>query len=144
MPNRRDFDHIGNFNFRVEIEGVDAGAFREVSGLEVITEVVEYQDGDDRVLRKRPGRTTYSNIVLTKGYTATDALWEWMNAVIAGTIERKSISIALYGDDATTEIVRYNVHEAWPCRWKGFALDGMGTGTAIEELEIVVEKIERA
>ena len=23
MPNRREFDHIGNYNFKVEIEGVD-------------------------------------------------------------------------------------------------------------------------
>jgi phage tail-like protein len=144
MPNRRDFDHIGNFNFKVEIEGVSAGAFQEVSGLEVVTEVIEYQDGDDRVPRKRPGRTSYSNIVLTKGYTATDALWEWMNSVISGTVERRSMAIALFGDDAVTEIVRYNVFNAWPCRWKGFALDGMGAGTAIEELEVVVEKIERA
>ena len=64
MPNRREFDHIGSYNFRVEIDGVTVGAFQEVSGLEVVTEVVEFQDGADLRRRKRPGRTSFSNIVL--------------------------------------------------------------------------------
>jgi hypothetical protein len=33
---------------------------------------IEYQDGDDLLLRKRPGRTKYGNITLSKAY-ATDA-----------------------------------------------------------------------
>jgi phage tail-like protein len=143
MPNRREFDHIGNYNFRVEIEGISVAAFQEVSGMEATTEVIEYQDGDDIVVRKRPGRTSYSNILLKRGYTATDELWEWMRATIEGTVERKSGSVILYGDDAKSEIVRYNFFEAWPCRWKGFSLDGKGTDVAVEELELVVERIER-
>ena len=143
MPNRREFDHIGNYNFKVEISGVTVAAFQEVSGLEVTTEVIETQDGDDLLLRKRPGRTSYSNIVLKRGYTATDELWTWMKAVVDGKVERKSGSVILMGDDGFTEIVRYNFFEAWPCRWKGFVLDGKGTGVAVEELEIAIEKIER-
>jgi hypothetical protein len=90
MPNRREFDHIGNYNFKVEIEGVTVAAFQEVGGLEVTTEVVEFQDGDDITTRKRPGRTNYSNLVLKRGYTASDELWEWMSKTIDGTVERKS------------------------------------------------------
>jgi phage tail-like protein len=142
MPNRRDFDHIGNYNFKVEIEGVTMGAFQEVGGLEVITEVIESQDGDDLTLRKRPGRTHYSNIILKRGYTANEELWAWMRTVINGTVERKAGSIILLADDAS-EILRYNFFEGWPCRWKGFELDGKGTGVSVEELEIAVEKIER-
>lgn len=143
MPNRREFDHIGNFNFKVEINGVTVAAFQEVGGLEVTTEVIEYQDGDDLSVRKRPGRTSYSNIILKRGYTATDELWQWMSETIDGTVERKSGSVVLFGDDAATEIIRYNFFEAWPCRWKGFVLDGKGTDVAIEELELAVERIER-
>jgi phage tail-like protein len=142
MPNRRDFDHIGNYNFKVEIEGITVGAFQEVGGLEVITEVIESQNGDDLTLRKRPGRTHYSNIILRRGYTANEELWAWMRTVINGTVERKAGSIILLADDAS-EILRYNFFEGWPCRWKGFELDGKGIGVSVEELEIAVEKIER-
>jgi phage tail-like protein len=142
MPNRREHDHIGNFNFKVEIEGVTVGAFQEVSGLESITEVIEYQDGADIILRKRPGRTKYSNIVLKRGFTATDDLWTWRKAVVDGKVERKSGSIIIAGDDAS-EIMRYNFFEAWPCRWRSSMLDGKGHGVVIEEVEIALEKIER-
>ena len=142
MPNRREFDHIGNFNFKVEIEGVTVGAFRNVEGLDSETEIVEFQDGDDIILRKRPGRTKYSNIVLKRGYINTDELWIWRKKVIDGVVERKSGSVILCGDDGG-EIMRYNFYEGWPCKWKGFSLDGKGTDVNIEELELAVEKIER-
>lgn len=143
MASRREFDHIGNFNFRVEIEGVTQGAFRNVEGLDSETEIVEYQDGDDLVLRKRPGRTLFSNIVLKRGFVNTDDLWQWRKKVVEGKLERKSGSIVLCGDDGE-EIMRYNFFEGWPCKWKGFTLDGKGTDVNVEEIELAVEKIERA
>ena len=61
-----------------------------------------------------------------------------------GKIERKAGSIILAGDDGS-EIMRYNFFEAWPCRWKSFVLNASSkTKSIIEELEIAVEKIERA
>ena len=142
MPNRRPFDHIGNFNFKVEIEGVTTGAFRNVEGLDSETEIVEYQDGDDLILRKRPGRTKYSNVTLKRGYINNTELWEWRKAVIDGKVMRKSGSIILC-DDAGEEIMRYNFFEAWPSKWKGFTLDGKGTDVNVEEMELVCEKLER-
>lgn len=142
MPNRRPFDHIGNFNFKVEIEGVTTGAFRNVEGLDSETEIVEYQDGDDMILRKRPGRTKYSNVTLKRGYINNTELWEWRKAVIDGKVMRKSGSIILC-DDAGEEIMRYNFFEAWPSKWKGFTLDGKGTDVNVEEIELVCEKLER-
>jgi phage tail-like protein len=142
MANRREFDHIGNFNFKVEIEGVTTGAFRNVEGLDSETEIVEYQDGDDIILRKRPGRTKYSNITLKRGYVNSTDLWEWRKNVIEGKVQRKSGSVILC-DDSGSEIMRYNFFEAWPSKWKGFTLDGKGTDVNVEEIEIVAEKIER-
>ncbi len=142
MPNRRGHDHIGQFNFKVEIEGVTVGAFRNVEGLDSETEVVEYQDGDDIILRKRPGRTKYSNVVFKRGYVNTDELWQWRKRVIDGVVERKSGSVILCADDGS-EIMRYNFFEGWPCKWKGFSLDGKGNDVTVEEVELAVEKIER-
>jgi phage tail-like protein len=142
MPNRRPHDHIGQFNFKVEIEGVTVGAFKNVEGLDSETEVVEYQDGDDIVLRKRPGRTKYSNITLKRGYINTDELWNWRKLVIEGKVDRKSGSVILCADDGS-EIMRYNFYEAWPAKWKGFNLDGKGVDVTVEEVELAVEKVER-
>ena len=143
MPNRRKHDHLGAFNFKVEIEGVTQAAFKEVDGLDSETEIVEYQDGDDLILRKRPGRTKYSNIILKRGYVDTDELWKWRKTVIDGKVERKSGSVILC-DDAGGEVMRYNFFEAWPCKWKGFDLSGEKGDKTVEEIHLAVEKIERA
>lgn len=143
MPARRSFDHIGAYNFKVEIEGVTTGAFKAVDGLDSETEVIEFQDGDDLTLHKRPGRTKYANIVLKRGYVNTKEFWEWRKMVVAGKVERKSGSVILL-DDAGAEVMRYNFFEAWPCSWRGFSLDGKSSDNAVEEIELAVEKVERA
>lgn len=142
MPNSRPHDHIGNFNFHLELEGLTAGTFRNVEGLDSETEIIEYQDGDDLVLRKRPGRTKYSNIVLKRGYVASDELWTWRKKVMDGSVERKSGSVILCNDSGEP-IMRYNFFEAWPVKWKGFTLDGKGTDSVVEEIELVIERLER-
>lgn len=139
---RRTHDHVGAFNFKVEINGVTTAAFKNVEGLDSETEVVEYQDGDDLILRKRPGRTKYSNIVLKRGIVRNDELWRWRQTVMNGKVERKSGSIVLCNDNGD-EVMRYNFFEAWPAKWKGLTLDGKGTDTAVEECELVVERLER-
>jgi len=143
MPSRRLHDHIGAYNFKVEIEGVTSGAFKAVDGLDSETEIIEYQDGDDLTLRKRPGRTKYANIVLKRGYVNTKDFWEWRKLVVQGKVERKSGSVILL-DDAGGEVMRYNFFEAWPCAWRGFSLEGKGSDNAVEEIELAVEKVERA
>jgi len=142
--NRREFDHIGQFNFIIELEGLTAGRFKGVDGLDSETEVVEYQDGDDLILRKRPGRTKYSNVVLKRGYAdkSMEELWQWRKSVMDGKVERKSGSVVLQNDHGK-EICRYNFFHAWPCKWKGWDLDGKGTDVAVEEIELAVEEIIR-
>lgn len=142
MSTRREFDHIGNYNFKVEIEGVTVGSFSRVDGLESETEVIRFFDGDSDLVRKRPGRTKYNNITLHRGFTNNSELWDWRKAVTDGAVERKSGSIIIL-DESRQEIMRYNFFEAWPCRWKSAMLDASDNGLIIEELEIAVEKIEK-
>lgn len=140
--NDRQFDHIGNFNFKVEIEGVTVGPFSVVEGFESTTEVIEFRDGDSLAIRKRPGLTSYSNITLKRGYTGSTELWQWYKATADGLVERKAGSIILLSSNFE-EIERYNFFEAWPMRYKNYEVEGNGSGVLVEEIEIAVEKIER-
>jgi phage tail-like protein len=139
----RGHDHIGNFNFRVEIEGLMAAAFKSLDGIGSETDVIEYGGAMDQVLRKRPGRTKYTDITLKRGQTTNDELWAWRKSVIDGQITRKSGSIVICADDGS-EITRYNFFEAWPTKWKGFTLDGKGTDGSVEEITLTLEKLEKA
>ncbi len=142
MPNRRSNDHLYSGKFKIEIEGVTQGAFAAVDGIESTTDVVTFVDGSDVIERKRPGHTRYANIVLRRGMLANTELWDWYRTVVDGKVQRKSGSIIVCGDDGS-EIFRYNFFEAWPCRWKSLVMHASQPDTLVEEIELVVEKVER-
>ena len=147
MPTEELF---GAYNFLLEIEGIIAdtkvivGGFKSVSGMDSETEIVEFKQGNDTVVRKKPGRTTYANIVLERGYTATDDLWQWRQNIENGKIDRRSGSIIILDQDGQTEVARYNFFEGWPCKWYVPDMDSDSSAMAIEKIEICTEKIERA
>ena len=153
-------DYFPMQNFRLEIDGVIQEGFKKISGIESETEIIEYKDGDDKeisgieskteikdgddmIIRKRPGRTKYSNLVLKRGFINDPMFWNWYQKVIKGVAERKSGSIIVL-DRAGQEIGRYNFFGAWPTKWKGPVLDTKGDSHMIEEIELAVERIERA
>jgi phage tail-like protein len=134
----------------LEIQGIIndnkiiVGGFKSVSGMDSETEIVEFKQGNDMVVRKKPGRTTYANIVLERGYTATDDLWQWRKNIEDGKIDRRAGSVIILDQDGTTEVVCYNFYEAWPCKWNVFDMDSDSSAMAIEKIELAVEKVERA
>ncbi len=140
----------GGFMFLLEIQGIISdtkvivGGFKSVSGMDSETEIIEFKQGNDMVVRKKPGRTTYANIVLERGYTATDDLWEWRRNIEEGKIDRRSGSIIVLDNDGSSEVARYNFYEAWPCKWYVPDMDADKSSMAIEKVEIAVEKVERS
>ena len=144
MPSRRkDLDHVGAYNFKVEINGVTAGSFKAVDGLSCTIEVIEYQDGEDLKLRKRPGRHKYGDITLKKGYIHNTQLEEWWNNTIQGKYDRRDISIILF-DNMTNEICRWDCFECFPKEWKVSGMDGKSNDTLTEEISFVVEDVKRS
>jgi phage tail-like protein len=143
-------DVIGNYNFRIEIDGVDAGQFTAVDGLSIEQEVIEYQNGDDPLTRKRPGRVKYGDVTLKKGYVASTVLNDWIEAARCGNGDytRKNMSIVLCDNSTPTdggaEIKRWNCFECFPKSWKVSSLDGKGNDVMTEEMVIVIEWFEEA
>ncbi|MBX2796035.1 MAG: phage tail protein [Myxococcales bacterium] len=143
-------DLYGSYNFLLEIAGVtpDAktilGGFKNVSGMASETEVIEFKQGNDLVVRKKPGRTTYGNIVLERGFTASDDLWKWRKNIEDGVIDRRSGTLTVLDQDGETIVQQYNFYEAWPCKWQVPDHDSDTAGMAIETIELTCEKIERA
>lgn len=133
-------DPYQRFNFLLEIDGIARAGFSEVSGLNAETEVVEYREGADSAssVRKLPGLTKYSNIVLKRGLTTDTSLWAWYQSVINGNLQRVNGSVVLL--DATRQpVLRWNFRQAWPCKWEGPALNAKSGDVAIETLEIAHE-----
>jgi phage tail-like protein len=138
----REAPLLASYNFLLEVEGTVLGRFTSVDGLGAQIEVVEFREGGEGdAIRKIPGRTTYSDIVLKRGYTATDDLWDWMQEIIDEDFVTKNGSIRVIAK-GRSEVARFNIFNAWPSKYQLGVDDVHGTDIAIEELTLTVERIE--
>jgi phage tail-like protein len=132
------------YNFRLEIDGIDRGGFRECSGLDSTQDPIEYREGNEKPLtvRKQPGLVKYSNITLKWGIITDDPQWwDWRTKTTKGELERKNLSIVLL-DDTAVEVYRWNLRDAWPAKWTGASFNSTGNEIAIETLELAHEGVE--
>jgi phage tail-like protein len=137
-------DPYRSYNFLVELDGITRAGFQECSGLDSAQDPIEYREGNyPLTARKLPGMVKYSNITLKWGITDDAELWDWRQAAMSGTVERKNGSIVLL-DDTGEEKVRWNFREGWPTKWTAPTFNATGTEVAIETLEIAHEGMERA
>src|SRR5438876_479751 len=130
-------DPFLGYNFAVEVEGLVAGGFSEVSGLQTEIEVQEYREGGvNEYIHKRAGPAKYaSNLVLRRGLTDVRTLWKWYWNVAQGKIERKNVSVLLM-DSSGEERVRWNFEKAYPVKWVGPDLKGAVAEIAVETVEL--------
>jgi len=130
-------------NFLVNIEGIQASSFSEVSGLEAAIEVVDYRTGDlkENTAQKLPGLNRYTDVTLKRGLTQDFSLWNWFNSARTGTVVRTSVSITLL-DQAENPVWVWKLQNAWPCRWSGPTLAANSGEVAVETLEICHEGLE--
>lgn len=137
-------DPYTSFHFAIDINGVTEGRFVECSGLGVDVEAIKYREaGANQIVHRLPGRVEYADMTLRYGMTGSTQLWQWMQASIAGNIERRNVSVIMFGHDGATEVMRWNLLNAWPRSWKGSQLDALGNQVAIESLVLVFEEFVR-
>lgn len=133
------------YNFKLDIAGVTEGHFTECSGLGVRVETIKYREaGNAQVVRHIPGPVDYASVTLRYGLTASRELWEWMQTVVQGKVERKNVSIVILDSQGVTEVMRWNLNDAWPSEWSGAPLNAMNREIAIESLTLVYDTLARA
>jgi phage tail-like protein len=138
-------DPYVSFNFLVELDGIIQASFRECTGLEATTEVIDFrQGGDNTTVYKLPGKTTFGDITLKWGLTDSSELWAWRRLVIEGRVQRKNGSIVVYDLANRTEVVRWNFVNAWPTKWEGPSFNAQGNEVAVESLVLAHEGVTRA
>ena len=138
-------DPLRNYRFRVEIDGVQAAAFSEVTIEATTTEVIDYREGGDPShVRKLPGLTKFGNVTLKRGVTASLELVNWHLQIVRGQIanNRKTLAIIVL-DESGADTARYIVSDAWPIKYDPGDLNAKGNEVFIETLELVNEGIER-
>ncbi|HML36003.1 MAG TPA: phage tail protein [Bacillota bacterium] len=131
------------FRFRLEIDGLEAGGFSEVSGFDASIDVIEYREGDMvQTPMKLPGLKKYGNITLKQGLTDSMVLYEWIITGVEGEVDRKTITITAL-DDAGDAAASWQVINAWPTKYTAPDFNATSSEVAIESLEIAHEGMTR-
>ena len=133
-------DPFRSFNFQLQIDGIQLGAFSEASGLTAEGDSVDYREGTDRQnnVRKLVGLRKYSNITLKRGYTTDTSLWQWYTSAVNGTPDRRNVTIVLM-NESRQPVLRWHAENAWVNKIEGPSFKATGTDVAMESVEIVHE-----
>lgn len=138
-------DPYRSYNFKLDINGISEGHFTECSGLNVKVESIPYREaGANQIVRKIPGPVDYASVTLKYGVTNSRELWDWLLTAVNGKVERKNVSIILLDSEGTNEVMRWNLHDAWPSEWQGAGLNTTDRAIAIDSLTLVFDSLERA
>jgi phage tail-like protein len=131
--------------FSLEVDGLDIGYFSSLSGLQQTTEPVDNWEttAEGRpVNRKYPGKTTYGDVNLSRGLTASTAIQDWHKDIIQGNYVRKNGSIVMY-DSTGAEVARWNFENGFPTSTTVGDLDANSEDIVVESLTMTVEFAER-
>ena len=117
----------------------------KVGGLKRSSDVIEYKEGGNLIIRKGLGRTKYDPITLERGVTHDKDFENWANAAQlldkgAPTrslkLLRKEIRIELL-NEAGQPVHRYLVHRCWVSEFQALGdLDAGANGVAMEHIKV--------
>lgn len=133
-------DPYGTFNFLIEVEGLVIGGFTECSGLQVENELFEYREGGlNEYMHCFVGPVKYMPIVLKRGITSSEGLWQWHQDVIkhgiTRALERRNGTIYLLGPHKNPAKA-WNFMQAFPYKWTGPELRADSSDVAFESVEL--------
>jgi phage tail-like protein len=138
-------DPLRNFNFVLEIDGIQQAGFTDCTGIGAVIAPIEYNEGGKIPLtRKLPGMAKYNDITLKWGLTVSRELWDWFYEATNGRIIRKKVSVVVYDLNGVAERVRWNFIDCWPTKWDGPDFAARNSEIAIDSLTLSVERVERA
>jgi phage tail-like protein len=135
-------DIYANCRFYVEIDGLTTAVFTEMSGLQVETAVMEYEEGGNNgFVHRLPGRTKVGTITLKRGVTKQNEFFKWFDQIMYGNmygsnnVKGRHMSVVMY-DTAGQEMTRWNFQNAYPVKWTGPQFAADGKIAAIESIEL--------
>lgn len=130
-------DPLGAFNFHVEIESLVIAGFSECSGLQAEMDPQTYSEGGVNGYEHHFwNRTKYPRLVLKRGLTLIDGLWDWYWDVAQGKVKRKNATIFLC-DNQHIPVKAWHFSQALPVKWSGPDLKADASTLAFESIEMV-------
>jgi phage tail-like protein len=129
-------ENITTNYFTVEIDGIQTDQFFSCEGLELESNVYEFEEGGFNIsTHKQIWQSRSPNIILKKGINKNNELIDWYKNNTNDKVEKKTISIVLM-NSSQEEIRRWNIYRAFPVRWKCSPLNASDNAFLVETIEI--------
>jgi len=129
--------------FLLEIDNVEIGVFKSVSGLSVSVTTEDISEGgENEFVHKLPGRLTWPNLVFKRGVTDGDALFDWIRQASGEGFASNNNKVARHSgavtvvDNNGTRLRSWVIDDALPVRWSGPTFDSESNASLEEELEV--------
>jgi phage tail-like protein len=135
---------VYNFKLAFQPNIVDAH-FTECTGLSVSVPAIKYREGGmQQVVHSLPGYVEYADVTLRYGLSTSRELFDWFMTGVGGRVQRRNVSILLLDSAGSSEVMRWDLINAWPTHWSGTVLNAMLQEIAIESMTLVYETLQRA
>src|SRR5271165_6211529 len=127
-------------------------AVSKVGAVKRSSDVIEYKEGGNAIIRKGLGRTKYDPIMLERGVTFSNDFEAWANAAQVLDQGSPSTSLASLRLEIRIELLneegqpvhRYLVHRGWVSEFQALPdLDAGANAIAIEHIKVENEGWER-
>lgn len=124
------------------------GAFRECTVVSAEHELAEYKfadEGGEPGYYAIPGRMKFGRITLKRGLTGDNAAWKWRKEVEDGNVAgaRTNGSIIMLDQDKKP-VAQFDFENVWPLKVSGPAPNANSNDLAMEEIELVCERMTRS
>ncbi|AIA00553.1 phage tail protein [Streptomyces noursei] len=134
---------IPTYRFVLDIDGDGKtdGVFSSVSGLELGIDTIEYKDGTGQAVQP-PGQRQPLSITLRRGTIPKDSpLFAWLYSVSENKVDKKDCTITLADESGATNLVTWNITDAFPVKLSGQNLDGSSGEGSVEEVVLTANRL---
>jgi len=148
------FDPYKTYRFLVYFDTATTpvAGISKVTGFKRSSDMIEYKEGGNPVIRKGMGRTKYEPLTLERGVTHDTDFELWANA--AQVLDKGAASQSLKNlrkqlridllNEAGQPVLRYIVHRCWVSEYQALPdLDAGASAYAIEHIKLENEGWER-
>jgi len=152
--NTTRFDPYKSYAFLVYLgtSTTPVAGVSKVTGLKRSSDLIEYKEGGNAIIRKGLGRTKYEPVTLERGITHDTDFEQWANA--AQVLDKGAPSTSLknlrqevridFLNEERQVVLRFNVHRCWVSDYQALPdLDGGTNAIAIEHIKLENEGWER-
>ena len=136
-------DPFPGFRFEIRLDDMPVAGFSECSGLQLETEVFDYNEGGlNEFVLKFPTRTKQSNLVLKRGIVDKN-MWDWYFSLTQGVVRFRNGSVVVRDPSGNTVVMEWQFRRAFPCKWQGPELNATQNSIAVETVELCHQGLER-